>query len=88
MSAFVRYTLARLGFFAVAFVVVGLVSSIWLEVSDVTVLWVALIALAISAVASFFLLGGLREEVAVSLKARADKMNDRLEAARGAEDVD
>ncbi|MGH1563755.1 DUF4229 domain-containing protein [Mumia sp. DW29H23] len=88
MSAFVRYTLARLGFFAVAFVVVGLVSSIWLEVSDVTVLWVALISLAISAVASFFLLGRMREEVAVSLKARADKMHDRFEAARSAEDVD
>ncbi len=88
MSAFVRYTLARLGFFLVAFVVVGLVSSIWLEWNAVTGLWVALIALAISAVASLVLLRGMRDEVAVALKARADRMHDRFEAARSAEDVD
>ncbi|WP_370616378.1 DUF4229 domain-containing protein [Mumia sp. Pv 4-285] len=88
MSAFLRYTLARLGFFLVAFVVVGLVSSIWLEWNSVTGLWVALIALAISAVASLFLLRHMRDEVALSMKARADKMHERYEAARSAEDVD
>ncbi|MFC6150393.1 MULTISPECIES: DUF4229 domain-containing protein [Mumia] len=88
MSPFLRYTLARLGFFLVAFVVVGLVSSIWLEWNSVTGLWIALIALAISAVASFILLGRMRDEVAMSMKARADKMHARYEAARSAEDVD
>ncbi|MFD1824989.1 MULTISPECIES: DUF4229 domain-containing protein [Mumia] len=88
MSAFARYTLARLGFFVVAFVVVGLVASIWLEWNSVTGLWVALIALVISAVASLVLLRGMRDQVALALKVRADKMHDRFEAARSAEDVD
>ena len=88
MSAFVRYTLARLGFFVVAFVVLGGLSTIWLEWNAVTGLWVALISLVISAIAALIFLRGMRDEVALSLKARSDKMHERFEAARSAEDVD
>ncbi|KHL19248.1 uncharacterized protein DUF4229 [Mumia flava] len=88
MSAFVRYTLARLALFVVTFAVVAGIGMIWFEWDEMTGLLFAIIALAISAVLSLLLLGGLRDQVAESLQARSQKLHDRFEQARGAEDVD
>ena len=59
-----RYTLARLALFAAAFGLVWLVGGTWLVWDLVSVLWTALVALAVSAIASFVLLRGLRDELA------------------------
>lgn len=88
MTAFWKYTLARLGLFVVAFAAVGLVVFIWVDVNELTVLFAALIALVISAVASIFLLAGLRNDVAESLSQRAQRISARIEESRNAEDVD
>lgn len=88
MSPFVRYTLARLGLFVVAYVVVWLVAARIYGTGSLTVLWVALVALAISAVASFLLLRALRDELATSVQERAERMSQRIEESRRAEDLD
>lgn len=88
MKPFLAYTLARLGFFVVAYAVVWLIASIWLDFSAVTSLWVMLIALVISAFAAMILLGGLRERLALSVQQRAGRMTRKIEESRSAEDVD
>lgn len=88
MKAFWTYTLARLGLFALAFVVVGLVASIWLDVNRISILWVLLISLIVSGIASVFLLSGLRDKLAVNVQQRAARMSQRIEESRSAEDVD
>lgn len=88
MNPLLAYTLARLGVFLVAYVLTWAVAQFWLEWSAVTNLWVMLVALAISAAVSIFTLGGLRNEVALRIQERAQRMSQRLEESRGAEDVD
>jgi hypothetical protein len=88
MKPFLAYTLARLGFFVAAYAVVWLIASIWLDFSAVTNLWVMLIALVISAVAAMILLGGLRDQLALSVQQRAGRMTRKIEESRSAEDVD
>lgn len=88
MKPFVTYTLARLGLFVAAYALIWLVASIWLDFSAITNLWVMLIALALSAIASVFLLGGLRQKLAQRVHERAERMTQRMEESRSAEDVD
>ena len=88
MKPFVTYTLARLGLFVASYAVVWLVASIWLDFSALTNLWVMLIALVVSAIAAMILLGGLRQQLAQSVHDRANRMTQRIEESRSAEDVD
>jgi hypothetical protein len=84
----VVYTLARLLLFLAAWGVVWLVASIWLEWSNLTALWTALIAVALSAIASYPLLRPLRERLAAGIQARAAQARTRYGDARRREDVD
>jgi hypothetical protein len=86
VKALALYTLARLALFGVAFVVVWLVASRWLDWNQITVLWTALIALVISAIASWLLLGRLRDAVATEVEGRAKRVAAAYDASRRAED--
>ena len=88
MKAFWIYTFARFAVFGVSFGLVYLISSIWLDVNNVTILWVLLISLVLSSVVSIFLLAGLRNRLAKDIQARASRMTERIEESRRAEDVD
>lgn len=88
MKPFLTYTLARLGLFVVSYAAVWLVATIWLDFSAVTNLWVMLIALVVSAIAAMVLLRDLRQKLATSVQARAERMTHRIEESRSAEDVD
>jgi hypothetical protein len=58
----------------------------WLTWDMLTALWTALVALAVSGIASFWLLGGLRDDLAKDVEARARRMATRLDESRRAED--
>ncbi len=88
MKAFLTYTVARFAVFAVTFSIVWLIASIFFEASTTLNLLVLLVALVLSSVASIFLLAGLREQLALNVQQRAERMTERLEEARRAEDVD
>ncbi len=88
MKAFWTYTLARLGVFAVCFVIVWSISQIWLESTTVANIWVLLISLVLSSVISVFLLAGLRDKLAQNVHERATRMTERIEESRRAEDID
>lgn len=88
MSPFVKYSLARFGLFVAAFAVVWPATFWWLDLGATTIWAQLLLALMISAVASIFLLRGLREDVTRGIQHRADKMHERLEESRRAEDLD
>jgi len=87
VKPFVLYTLARLLLFLVAWALVSAVTSIWVEWSMVTALWTALIAMAISAVASLVLLRGLRDRFALQVQDRAHRIQQRYDAAKRKEDA-
>ncbi len=86
MRSFVGYTLARMAVFGVAFGLVWAVGFSWLTWDQLTVLWTALVALAVSAVVSYWLLAGLRDRLARDVDSRARRIADRFEEARRAED--
>lgn len=88
MNPLLAYTLARLGVFIIAYALTWAVAQFWLEWSSLTNLWVMLVALALSAVVSVFALSKMRNEVALRVQARAERMTKRLEESRRAEDVD
>lgn len=88
MKPFALYTAARLVLFAATWGLVWLVASIWLEWSSVTALWTALIAMAISALASFVLLRDLRQRLAQRVDERAVRMQQAYDAAKRKEDAD
>lgn len=88
MNPFVAYTLARFGLFLAAFGLVWLVAFSWLEWNSINVLWTMLIALVISAAAGIVLLRRLRERLAGRVQDRAERMSQRFEESRSAEDVD
>ena len=80
MKEFVVYTAARLGLFLAAYVtVVG----IYLLVSgedSIPVLWPFLVAVVISAVASIYLLRGMRDRFALAVHQRAERAATRRRA--------
>lgn len=88
MRDFALYTLARLGLFAVAFGLLWLVLSPVVTWTTVSVLWVAVLALLVSAVASLALLGRLRDRLAASVQQRAQRVRDSVERSRRSEDVE
>lgn len=88
MKPFLAYTAARLGLFVVAYGLIWLVMSFWLEFSTITNLWVMIMALVLSSVVSIFTLGRLRDKLAANVHARASRMTKRIEESRSAEDVD
>ena len=88
MKYFVLYTLARVGLFGVAFGLIWLALFNWVSWTYAALLWTVLLAAIISAVASIFVLRSLREHFASEVAARAERMSQRIEAARSAEDED
>ena len=85
MKPFVLYTLARLGLFAVAAVVVWLVSGLP-ELSSQNVLGIMLVALIVSSIASLTLLAGMRNQFAAVVADRAAQVSARVEASKRRED--
>jgi len=80
------YTGLRLLLFAASVVVVG---GLWLAVSDsANVMWILVIALVLSGLASYFLLGRQRTALAHHVDERADRMASRFEEMRAKEDLD
>ncbi len=88
MKAFLTYTFARFALFAVTFGAVWLLASIFFESSTNLSLLVLLVSLIASSVASIFLLADLRNKLALNVQQRAERMTERLEESRRAEDID
>ena len=88
MKPFVLYTLARVALFAASFGLVWLVFGHWIEWGAISALYTAIIAMVISSVVSLFILGSLRDDLAVHVSERADRAKAAFEARRAAEDVD
>lgn len=88
MKAFWRYTLARLSVLAVTYLLLWGIGQTFLEFDELTNLLVLLAAMIISSIVSVFLLAGMREQVALQLQERAERMSTRIEESRSAEDVD
>ena len=86
MKEFWIYTALRLGLFVGSF---AIVFGVWFLLADsVPVLWVIVIAFAISGVASYFLLQRQREAFAVKVEDRAGRASRKLEEQRSKEDTD
>jgi Protein of unknown function (DUF4229) len=80
------YTGLRLLLLAAAIVLVG---GIWLAVSDsANVMWVLVISLVLSGLASYFLLGRHRTALAHHVDARARRASQRFEEMKAKEDVE
>jgi uncharacterized membrane protein len=80
------YTGLRLLLFVATLAVVF---GVWLLLADqVPLLWAVVIAVALSGVASYFVLDRSREALARRVQARADRASAALEARRAKEDVD
>lgn len=78
MSPFLKYTLARLGLF-------GLAALVMLSIPlDISVLLKLMIAVLVSAVAAFFLLRGLREDASVQAVGMAERRAENKERLRAA----
>jgi uncharacterized membrane protein len=86
VKEFWSYTLLRLLLFAASVAVVG---GIWLAVSgSANVMWVLIIALVVSGLASYFLLGRQRSALAHHVDERARRATARFEEMKAKEDVD
>jgi len=86
VKEFVVYTLMRLVLFVAAF---AIVAGIWLAVADsVPVMWVLIIALAVSGVVSYFVLDRQRERFARRVDERARRASAAFEAMKAREDAD
>jgi len=80
------YTLMRLGLFLGSF---AIVFGIWFVITgDVPVIWVVVIAFAVSGIGSYYLLERQREQFAVKVEGRAAKVSQKLEEQRSKEDAD
>ena len=85
MKAFWKYTLARVGLFAVVFV------AIWAATNAVRpqpMPFILIAAFIVSGVISIFALRRLREQVATELSARAARMTRGVQANRDVNDLD
>lgn len=80
------YTGLRLLFFVAA---AAVVFGIWLAVAGTApIMWVLVIALAVSGVASYFLLGRQRTALAHHVDERARRATSKFEELKAKEDVD
>jgi predicted phage tail protein len=86
VKEFWTYTGLRVLLFAASVVVVG---GIWLAAAhSANVMWVLIISLVISGVASFLLLGRQRTALAQHVNDRARRASERFEEMKTREDVD
>ena len=86
MKEFWIYTGMRLLLFAGSVAVVG---GIWLAIAGTAnVMWVLIIALVISGLASFFLLGRQRTALAQHVDDRARRVTAKIEEMNAKEDVE
>jgi hypothetical protein len=85
---FAAYTLARVGLFVASYAVVAGVYVLVTGSREVPLLWPFVVAIVMSAVASFYLLGGMRDRFAAVVERRAAAASRRFEAARSKEDVE
>jgi membrane protein implicated in regulation of membrane protease activity len=86
VKEFVVYTLMRLVMFVAAF---AIVAGFWLAVAgSVPLMWALVIALAVSGVASYFVLNRQRERFARRVDERARKAAAAFEALKAREDAD
>lgn len=84
MKEFWIYTALRVGLFVGSF---AIVFGIWFVIADeVPLVWVAVIAFAMSGVASYFLLERQRGAFAAKVERRASRAAQRFEASRAKED--
>jgi hypothetical protein len=80
------YTALRLLLFAAT---AAIVFGIWLAVAgSANVMWVLIIALVVSGIASYLLLGRQRSRLAQHVDARARRAASKFEEMRAKEDVD
>jgi hypothetical protein len=80
------YTALRLGLFAAT---AAIVFGIWLAIAgSANVMWVLIIALVVSGIASYVLLGRQRSALARHVDARARRASLKFEEMRAKEDVD
>jgi hypothetical protein len=80
------YTGLRLLFFAASVIVVG---GIWLAATDsANVMWVLIISLVTSGLASYFLLGRQRTALAHHVDERARRATEKFEEMKAKEDAD
>jgi uncharacterized membrane protein len=86
VKEFWTYTGLRLLLFAGSVIVVG---GIWLAVTDsANVMWVLLISLAFSGLASYFLLGRQRRALAHHVDERARRATEKFDELKAKEDID
>ncbi len=88
MKAFWRYTVARLALLGVCWLVLWGIGLLVFEQSTTTNLIVLVAAMLVSAVIAAFVLAPLRDDLARNVQERAERMTQRLEESRRAEDVD
>lgn len=88
MKEFAVYTAARLGLFLATYAVVVGVYLLVTGSGQVPLLWPFVLAAVISAVASIYLLRGMRERFALAVERRAGRASQRLEQIRSKEDSD
>ena len=86
MKEFFVYTTARLGLFVLAYALMA--GLFWILPGSVHPVWPLLAAALLSAVASMYLLRGMRERFALRVQDRASRMSQRFEESRAKEDVD
>lgn len=80
------YTGLRLAMFAASF---GIVVGVWALFTDaVPLLWALIVALVASGLGSYFLLNAQRQALANRVQTRAERMTQRIEEMRAAEDRD
>ncbi len=86
MKEFWSYTGLRIVLFAASVAIVG---GIWLAVTgSANVMWVLIISLVISGLASYFLLGRQRAALAQHVDERARRASEKFEEMKAKEDVD
>jgi len=88
VRSFLLYTAARFGLFLATFGLIWLVVGWFLPWTSRNIVFTGVLAVLLSAVASIYLLRGLRDDLAQSARSRAEEMTARLERARSKEDVD
>ena len=88
VKEFTVYTLGRLGLFVAAYAHVVGIYMLAAGTSHIPVIWPFLVAVVLSAVASYYLLKGPRERFALRVQERAANATRRFEEARAKEDVD
>jgi Protein of unknown function (DUF4229) len=85
VKEFAVYTLARIGLFVASYLVI---TGLFLAFGRSSLLLQLLLAAAVSAVASYYLLQGPRQRFAARVDARASNIARRFEEARAKEDRD